>query len=360
MITINYASIDVFKDEYLSKCLLEIPDIRYFVFQLEQAKTGTYHHHILCCFTNAKSFDVMSKKFPRAHLEPISGSVEQTRKYCTKDEGRIRGPIEYGTPPQQGKRTDLEVIHEMIEAGESDSNIRKKFPVAYIKYHRNFKSVRQEILEEKYASTLRDVEVTYIYGDPGTGKTRYVLEKHSIENVYRITDYLHPFDQYQGEDVIVFEEFRSSLKIEEMLHYLDIYPLRLPARYENRVACYTKIYIITNIPLDEQYKKIQQEQTQTYQALLRRINKGVMHFKKSKDDNSTKIVTFKSPEEFLRHQKRGAIQSEYHPRKIRIPKNFEKEWFDEELSEQEFKQYYLSASDFNTTAQITIEELLKQ
>ena len=38
------------------------------------------------------------------------------------------------------------------------------------------------------------------------------------------------FDGYHGQDVLVFEEFSSQIPIEDMLNYLDIYPLSLPAR----------------------------------------------------------------------------------------------------------------------------------
>ena len=58
-----------------------------------------------------------------------------------------------------------------------------------------------------------------------------------------------------------------------MLNYLDIYPLHLPARYIDRVACYTKVYITSNIPLSEQYKAEQQSRPETWKAFLRRIHK---------------------------------------------------------------------------------------
>ena len=61
--------------------------------------------------------------------------------------------------------------------------------------------------------------------------------------------------------------------IETMLNYLDIYPLHLPARYNDRVACYTKVYITSNIPLSEQYKAEQQSRPETWKAFLRRIHK---------------------------------------------------------------------------------------
>ncbi len=58
-----------------------------------------------------------------------------------------------------------------------------------------------------------------------------------------------------------------------MLNYLDICPLFLPSRYTNKVACFTKIYITTNIPLEKQYKQVQDDEPDTWQALMRRIHK---------------------------------------------------------------------------------------
>lgn len=85
-----------------------------------------------------------------------------------------------------------------------------------------------------------------------------------------MTDYKHPFDTYDGQDVIIFEEFRGGLKHGDMLNYLDGYPLLLPCRYFNRQACYTKVFIITNIPPDEQYLNVDGE---SRQAFYRRIHK---------------------------------------------------------------------------------------
>lgn len=80
------------------------------------------------------------------------------------------------------------------------------------------------------------------------------------------------FDGYNGQSVLVFEEFNSQIPIEEMLNYLDIYPLYLPARYNDRIACYTQVYLTSNISLDEQYKNIQKQKPETWQAFLRRIH----------------------------------------------------------------------------------------
>jgi hypothetical protein len=72
---------------------------------------------------------------------------------------------------------------------------------------------------------------------------------------------------------MVFDEYRSQLRISDMLNYLDGYPLKLKSRYVNKQACYTKVYIISNEPLSAQYPSIQQDQPDTWAALLRRIHK---------------------------------------------------------------------------------------
>ena len=77
------------------------------------------------------------------------------------------------------------------------------------------------------------------------------MDKHGYKNVFRVTNYAHPFDGYRGERVLLFDEFRSSLPLADMLKYLDGYPLMLPCRYADKVACFTEVYIISNIPLEQ-------------------------------------------------------------------------------------------------------------
>jgi len=103
------------------------------------------------------------------------------------------------------------------------------------------------------------------------------MESHGYENVYRVTNYLHPFDRYAAQKVILFDEFHSSIKIEEMLNLLDGYPLSLPCRYADKQACYTEVYIISNIELKHQYPEQQKKTAFVYAAFLRRIHK-VVHY----------------------------------------------------------------------------------
>ena len=111
--------------------------------------------------------------------------------------------------------------------------------------------------------------MTYIFGSTGAGKTRSVMDKYGYLNCYRVTDYRHPFDTYDGQDVLILEEYRSQFKIADLLNYLDGYPLLLPCRYFNRQACYTKVFIISNLPLEKQYANVVQE---SRAAFYRRVH----------------------------------------------------------------------------------------
>ena len=87
------------------------------------------------------------------------------------------------------------------------------------------------------------------------------------------------------------------MKLSEMLNYLDIYPVDLPSRYNNKVACYRKVYIISNWKLEQQYSYEQINDRESYLAFLRRVHKVIIY----KDDG--KKVQYNSVEEYLNRGK---------------------------------------------------------
>jgi hypothetical protein len=170
-------------------------------------------------------------------------------------------------------------IVEMIQDGASNAEILKSFPDS-LNSLRNVDYARQTLKEEEMRNQWRNLETTYIYGATGLGKTRFVMDKYGYEKVYRVTNYKHPFDSYRPEhEVLVFDEFDSQIKIQDMNNYLDGYPLNLPARYGDKQACYTKVYIISNLELIKLYDGENKPQPAVWNAFLRRIHK-VIHFAK--------------------------------------------------------------------------------
>lgn len=246
--------------------------------------TKTPHTHVFLVARSSIRFSRIKRLFPYAHIEAAHGSAKENRDYVAKSgkwendekaDTRVDGTFEEsGTLPEepgQGARTDIAAVYEMIADGRSNAEIMAANPNFAAQISRMDK-IRQDILEARYREQWRNLEVTYIFGPTETGKTRYVMERHGYGNVYRVTDYAHPFDRYAQESVVCFDEFRSSLLIGDMLNYMDGYPLALPARYANRVACYETVYLISNIDLKEQYPNVQSNEPATWKAFLRRIH----------------------------------------------------------------------------------------
>ncbi len=273
--------------------------------------TGTRHTHIyILCHSNTR-FSTILRKFPHAHIERARGSAAQNRDYIMKRgkwedtekaETSIPGSFEeWGELPQStGKKNGsapnlpsmVDTIIDRMAHGESALEILRDNRMMRLGLHR-VKEIWEAYLYDKYKSILRTVTVNYLYGETSSGKTSSIYERHGLENVYRITQYRKGgggvyFERYNGEPVIVFEEFNGQVDVEEMLNYLDCYPIRLPARYVDGTACYNVVYLTSNIPLEQQYRDVQVNRPETWKAFLRRITNVVEY--RFEDGKRVRIV----------------------------------------------------------------------
>ena len=282
-LTINNPTDHGFDHNRIKFILDEFPGIVYWCMCDEIGEQGTPHTHVYLVTRNSVMFETVHKRFYGAHIEQAKGSHQENRDYIRKA-GKWTEDAKHETnlpdtfeewgdlPPERSAReSQSELIMEMVNAGRNNAEILSEIPEAYNKLN-YIEQARQTLLEAKFRNTWRNLEVTYIWGETGSGKTRSVMDTYGYSNVYRVTDYAHPFDSYKGQDVILFDEFRSSLPLSAMLIYLDGYPIELPCRYANKVACFTKVYLISNIPLEQQYPNIQVDEPDSWKAFCRRIH----------------------------------------------------------------------------------------
>lgn len=263
----------------------------YFCMADEIATTGTFHTHIFIYSHSPIRFSTLKSRFPIAHIEKAYGSAKDNRDYllkCGKWENTeksgtsVEGSFEeWGNMPdeKQEKAPKMSMLIENIKDGKKTTEIIDDTPEFAFRI-RDIDILRQTLLSEKYITENRDLTVTYIFGASGTGKTSGIYKKHNAKDICRITTYRKDkgvnFDAYNNnQDVLVFEEFSSQIPIEDMLNFLDIYPLYLPARYNDKIACYTTVYITSNMPLNEQYKDVQIYRPEMWKAFLRRIHKVI-------------------------------------------------------------------------------------
>ena len=259
----------------------------YYCLADEIATTGTPHTHIFLYRKSAIRFNTIKKVFPIAHIDKSYGSVIENRDYVAKQgkwadsdkaETSVEGSFyECGTPPLEKEEQNPQMYQliQDINDGMSTLDIIKSTPSMAFRI-RDIDIIRQTILTEKYTNECREVSVCYLFGESGTGKTSSIFQKHQGHEICRITNYRNghniSFDGYNGQDVLVFEDFNSQIPIENMLNYLDIYPLALPARYHDKTACFTKVYITSNLLLNQQYRDVQLHSPEIWFAFLRRIH----------------------------------------------------------------------------------------
>lgn len=252
-------------------------------------ETNTPHTHIYTVFKTPVRFSTLKRRFPEGHIEQARGTSEENRAYIeksgkwaddAKSDTRCPGTFEeWGEIPeeQQGFRSDLGRLYEMVKDGKSDFEILETCP-DFMTRLTDISRARQIILTEEYRSTFQPKDVTYIYGPTGTGKTRFVMEREGYAAVYRVTEYEHPFDAYAGQQTLVLDEYRSQIKMTVILNLLDGYPCVLPCRYADKVGCFDSVFIISNISLEEQYPEVQRTYPQRWAAFLRRIRRVVKFF----------------------------------------------------------------------------------
>lgn len=293
-LTINNPTEHGLTHEKIVEAINKLASVNYWCMCDETGSEGTYHTHVYLCFQHPKAHTVIANAFPGAHRENVKGTSQENRDYVLKDgekygkqpDGSYRytdrsGKLhvgtnhsetfeEWGEMPQehQGKSKDVEKIYALIKDGATNLEIVDAVPSGMMNIEK-IERTRSMLRDTQFSNSWRNLQTTYIFGTTGSGKTRSVMDRFGYQNCYRVTDYKHPFDTYDGQDVLILEEYRSQFKIADILNYLDGYPLLLPCRYFNRQACYTKVFIISNIPLEEQYKSVMLE---SRAAFLRRIH----------------------------------------------------------------------------------------
>ena len=256
--------------------------IVYYCMADEQGQT--LHTHLFMAFSGGVRFSTIKKHFPTAHIEAAQGTAQQNREYIAKEgkwendekgDTKIQGTFEeWGKMPVAHQGGIESIIIDRIQDGASNAEILLQFP-HYLRGMRDVEYVRQSLKQEEYRNKWRTLETTYIFGSTGLGKTRHVMDGFGYSNVYTVNNYKHPFDGYAGESVILFDEFASGIRIQDMNNYLDGYPLSLPARYNNKQACYERVFIISNLHLKQQYINEQQSRPEIWAAFLRRIHNVV-------------------------------------------------------------------------------------
>lgn len=289
--TINNPTLDDLRRLQEAAGDLDRHGVVYLVFQHEVGEQGTFHVQGYVSFARKCRMDSTSTRrlLPRAALSVAKGSPAQNKAYCTKGDSRsdrtmylanyygdsslapadvaltacelLVGPFEYGTPPDgQGRRTDLVKAGNFIKEGGSLRQLALDFTGTFVHNSRGLHSLKF-MVDAVRGKQDRELEVFVFNGDTGSGKTHAALEYcRSQDNPDDWFLLSHEgsgtmwFDGYEGESILVLDEFRGSwCKYSWLLRVLDKYPLRLPIKGGHTWALWTKVIITTTHPWQTWY-----------------------------------------------------------------------------------------------------------
>lgn len=129
-------------------------------------------------------------------------------------------------PNTQGKRSDLDEVVQAIEEGATFSDIAVSHPVQSIKFHAG---ILRNIQARQAPRSLEGLpRVLCLYGTTGSGKSRTA---HSIlpgeKRYVKCPSTDNWWDGYQGEELLVLEEFRGQLTKAQFFRIVDRYNARV-------------------------------------------------------------------------------------------------------------------------------------
>ena len=253
--------------------------IRFIAGQKEKGKEtgrlhwqGCIHMYNACRITKLRKLFDLGKGENSGNFQPQLGTNKQVLDYVHKIDTSEGEKFEYGKPSQRGFRSDNEDIKKRIEQGESDYDIMQDHFGSYMRYHKGYKYYRQMHLMNK-SKGWRNIDIELIMGPSGAGKTRKAYDNHDINDIYKINcnNGCRWFDGYEGQSVLILDEFKNNVKFTYLLDLLDGHQCRLETKGGFSYACWTKVYITTNYEEIEQlYPKVEGE---LRKPLFRRINK---------------------------------------------------------------------------------------
>lgn len=238
------------------------------------------------CFGYDPVYDEATQKYKRGPWNQPAYTDQAFINYCAKEATRVAGPYQWGEPEsRQGERTDMpgllqKLKNYVIEDGMTRDDIVFEHTYDWHRFKGTFDEWWKIWCQRTYASKPRKISVTVLWGDEGTGKTERVWETNNwkVYSVEFTEGQQTWFDNYDGQDVILFDDFTGQIPLNKMLRYLDRYPLaNLPVKNKTCVAKWTKVFITSNLHPEQWYdfpKDVQRR------AFLRRFH-SVQEIKKT-------------------------------------------------------------------------------
>lgn len=234
----------------------------------EVGEEGTPHLQGAVTFKRMYTFKQVKKLHPKAHWEKAKAA--QDFNYCRKAGSEVIRDERFTV---QGKRTDIELIREGLEAGDDMKQVLKKCRTAGAV---SFASKWFSTFEEHLPKGTK-ILIYWYYGNTGTGKTKRVLDQ--CEPFIPLS--FKWWEGYSGQDAVLLDDLRPGwCAPEQLLRLLDPYryQYRVEVKGGSRPLIATKIFITTPWHPEDFWKDVKEDPKQ----LMRRLHE-LLFFKENGD-----------------------------------------------------------------------------
>lgn len=225
--------------------------------------TGHIHFHIYVQFPNSRRLSM--KKLCGSHVEKCMGSPEQNIKYIKKDGDIV---CEEGAPR-------LNYMPSVKQLKDMSPDERDGLPA-------NMYNIIQKINteEKKYIKGTeyhKDVVVYYVYGDSGSGKTKYSIE-HIGDRFFNEVKYDGNFWHGVTEDcdIALYDDWRDShMKPAEFINFIDYNRHIMNVKGGSVRNNYKEIYITSVQSPEEIYKNVNGEPRKQWERRMKFVGIGI-------------------------------------------------------------------------------------
>ena len=225
--------------------------------------TGHVHMHLYAQFVNPRRLSF--KKLCGAHVDVCKGSCQQNIAYVKKDGDVI---VEEGTPRFKGGATIKDVKAMTKEQ-------RAELPAQM--YNIVQKVNEDEAKDISPMEYYKKVDVFYVYGDSGAGKTKWCIDNMVENKVEKFNEVKYDGSFWHGvkEDgkVALYDDWRDShMKPAEFINFIDYNRHVMNVKGGSVRNGYERIYITSVQSPEEIYKSVNGEPRKQWERRMKIVH----------------------------------------------------------------------------------------
>jgi hypothetical protein len=264
----------------------------YLVMQREKGESGTPHFQLYVHWPSAVSMSTCKQRLMIGgwHLEKAMGSPAQNQTYCTKEEGRLEGPWEFGTVPQQGKRSDIQAALEDLKKNPKSLETIEfidKHPGVWVKYDKMLTKYRDKLLTVERPGP----KVLILIGSPGIGKSRWCQKM--FPKAFWMSNPRGWWDGYIGQDTVILDDFDAlmfnGLGARFIKNLWDRYPLMVEVKGGMVQMQATTFIVTSNYPMKKWGEVLDPKSDKYDSSLVAALDRRITDEVDMTGDNETEI-----------------------------------------------------------------------